>query len=597
MLARLSIQNLAIIDNLTLDFDDGFTVLTGETGAGKSIIIGALNLVLGERSSADDIRTGCDTAVIEALFDISACQAVQAVLRSQGICNDAEEVEPELVIHREISRQGRGKCLVNGRLVTVGQLKEIGDLLVDLHGQHQHQSLLKNELHREILDSFGADTIAKPLENYRKTYDQWREVIDRLRALDRDEREVERQKGLIQYQLDEIREAELEPEEDRLLEEEKGRLQHVDSLKRNTAQANDLLYEGETQGLSIIDLLGQCEQLLEQCVALDGSLAHSLDQLASARAQVEDMAVELGRYADALDADPERLTQVEDRLHLIRRLRKKYGATIEDILAEADRLETELHSLTHAEEEQGELDHKRIQIEAELVRQAEGLTRLREKAGKSFAGLLKKELVELEMPKVEFAVEMSAGEEEWLDEEDKGEESEALYDAYRVLFPDGKSRRIYPWGVDVVEFMISPNRGESLKPLRRIASGGELSRLMLALKVIMGDREHIPTLIFDEIDTGISGKTGMRVGEKMAGLGRDFQLICITHLAQIAARASHHFAVSKAEKGKRTLTHVEGLEPEARVIELARLLGGETDSAIAREHARALLDGSTLTRQ
>jgi DNA repair protein RecN (Recombination protein N) len=595
MLVRLSIHNLAIIDRLCLDLRAGFTAITGETGAGKSIIIGALNLALGERASSEDIRSGMDEAVIEALFDVSRLPRVRRLLAEQGLADAPGDDGADLVVRREISRQGRGRCLVNGRLATVGQLREIGDQLVDLHGQHQHQSLLRMELHREILDNFGDARVRPARDAWRADFDEYRRVLERLRALNRDEREVERLKGLLEFQLREIREAQLEDREDERLEEERGRLRHVDALMRNTAQANDMLYEGEQSGASAVDLLIQCEKLLEQSAELDPSLSERFAQIAELRAQVEDLAAGLRSYADSLDADPARLAEVEDRLHLIRRLKKKYGASVADILAEADKYEKELHGLTHGAEERAALEAERARLEKSLATKADALTEARREAGRRFAKGLRAHLAELEMPGVEFEVQIareSADERRPAEgeETDAPERGAAASGGLAIAFPDGSRQRIFPWGADIVEFLISPNRGEGLKPLRRIASGGELSRVMLALKALMGDQEQIPTLIFDEIDTGISGRAGSRVGDKMAGLGKKFQVVCITHLAQIAARAGRHLAVRKETAGKRVITRVEELDRRpARLGEIARLLGGEPDSEIARQHADELL--------
>lgn len=611
MLLRLHIEDLAIIDALTLDFTDGFTVLTGETGAGKSIILGALNLVLGERASSDDVRTGCESAVAEALFEVSACGRLRDLLAEWGLLEDDGEavasgsgrkraggrdrIPVELVLRREIGAQGRSRCLVNGRLVTLAQLRQIGDRLVDLHGQHQHQSLLRVETHREILDGFGDGEHVRALEAYRAAFGRYSAVVARLRSLNRDEREIERQKGVLEYQLREISEAELTPGEDAALDEERRRLTHAEALKHNATEANDLLYEGENCPAPVSDLVAQVAALAAEAVRLDPSLGTVAERLEAVRAEVDDLAATLRSYAEDLEHDPERLSEIEDRLHLIRQLKRKYGGTIEEILEKAAQFERELHTLTHGREEQERLEAERAELERQVVQAAECLSAKRRETGERFSKGLQRHLKDLEMTAVRFEVRLDREElgvpSSFAEEEEEGRESrrETSRAGEWLPFPDGKRYRVHDYGVDQVEFLFSPNVGEALKPLRKIASGGELSRIMLGLKVLLRSQDQVPTLIFDEIDTGISGRTGTAVGDKMAELGGRYQVICITHLPQIAARATHHFVVRKTQQKGRTLTRVERLDPGERQGEIARLLGGEPDSAIARRHASELL--------
>lgn len=572
MLTRLQIRDLAIIDKLTLDLSGGFTALTGETGAGKSIIIGAMNLVLGERASSDDVRTGCDQAVVEALFDIEGHGPLCTALSEWNLGGEGNE----LVIRREISAQGRSRCLVNGRLAPLGQLKSIGDLLADLHGQHQHQSLLKVELHRVIVDAFGGADLLKGIEAFGKLYARHGEVVRRLDSLNRDEREIERQKDLLEYQVREIEEAHLDPGEDTALEEDRRRLQHADVLLQNAAAAWDLLFEGEVEAATVEEMVSRCEKLLAESARLDPSLQNLEERLAAARLELSDISSTLRSYADGLEHDPARLQEVEDRVYLIGQLKKKYGATIDEILEKKDRFEEELHELTHSREEQERLEAELGDVVKKLARAAEELSKKRKKVGDRFASGICRELKELEMPGVKFQVK--------LDRETGGEEN-----ARAIPFPRGKRYVIHEAGVDQVEFLISPNEGEDVKPLKKIASGGELSRIMLALKVLMRSQDQVPTLVFDEIDTGISGRTGARIGQKMSALGDHYQVICITHLPQIAVKAAEHFAVRKVKEKHRTLTRVERLNTNDRLAEVARLLGGKADSPIARRHAKELM--------
>ncbi len=608
MLLRLQIQNLAIIDALTLDFQGGFTALTGETGAGKSIIVGALKLLLGERASSEDIRTGCASAVVEALFDITGRERVIRLLQAFNLLEVEDGDAGELVLRREISTHGRGRCLLNGKLITLAQLKRLGDLLVDLHGQHLHQSLLNVELHREIIDAFGGPPLGKCLETYRALFARHGEVLSRLRSLDRGERGIERQKGLLEFQLCEIDEAALERGEDDRLEEEAHRLRHALELKQNTAGANDLLFEGEVDTVTVFALLARCEKMLQESASLDPSLDELAARLTGTRTDLEDIAATLRSYAAGLSLDPDRLEEVEDRLHLIRKLKKKYGATLEEILTERDRMEAEFHALTHSTEDQEGLKAERATLEGTLASAAQALTEQRQAAGERFSKGLCRQLAELEMPHVRFQV--SIRREKWTaqppedpapQEEEDGRTAPGRgrdrAHPRAIRFQDGKQYRIQETGVDQVEFLISPNPGEDLKSLRRIASGGELSRIMLALKMLMRSLDQVPTLIFDEIDTGISGRTGAGIGEKMAKLGGQYQVICITHLPQIAARADAQFSVRKVREKKRTLTRVERLDRDGRLEEIARLLGGRPDSPSARSHAKELLSQQTGTNR
>ncbi len=611
MLLRLHIEDLAIIDALTLDFTEGFTVLTGETGAGKSIILGALNLVLGERASSDDVRTGCEAALAEALFEVSACARLKELLAEWGLLDNGDSLldgisakkrtggqsaPVELVLRREIGAQGRSRCLANGRLVTLAQLRQIGDRLVDLHGQHQHQSLLRVEVHREILDGFGDTEHGRALDEFHALFERYSAVVARLRSLNRDEREIERQKGVLEYQVREISEAELTPGEDESLDEERRRLTHAEALKRNATEANDLLYEGESCPTSVADLVAQVAALTAESARLDPSLGTVAERLEALRAEVDDLAATLRSYAEDLEHDPERLSEIEDRLHLIRQLKRKYGGTIEEILDKAAQFERELHTLTHGREEQERLEAERAQLERQVAEAAERLSTKRRETGERFAKGLQRHLKDLEMTAVRFEVRLDreeAGTRPSVADDGENDGDIPPPETHRggdwLLFPNGKRYRVHDYGVDQIEFLFSPNVGEALKPLRKIASGGELSRIMLGLKVLLRSQDQVPTLIFDEIDTGISGRTGTAVGDKMAELGGRYQVICITHLPQIAARAAHHFVVRKTQQKGRTLTRVERLDAGERQAEIARLLGGEPDSAIARRHASELL--------
>ncbi len=599
MLQHLKIRDLAIINDLTLDFSGGFTALTGETGAGKSIIIGALNLVLGERASSDDVRSGCELAVAEALFDLSDRDALIKRIVKSEIIDDIPD--GQLILRREVSAQGRSRAQANGRTITIGQLRELGDMLVDLHGQHQHQSLLHVDLHRQFVDAYGGEPLAKTLKEYREQYAAYRKVLRKLRSVQTDERELERRRDLLEYQLKEIRDVAPEPGEDDRLDEERSRLRHAETLGQLTGESQIVLYEGSESGdPTVIDMLRECSSRLEQAASLDGSLNELAERLEALEAEVDDVASSLRDYLADLEHDPNRLSEVDDRLHILKRLKSKYGATIDEVMAEARKMQSELDEMVVGREEQDALEAKRRELEKELAKAADVLTKQRRNAGERLAKDMVAQLRELQMPEVQFearierlcvdkadkSVTKSNTDEGW---EEEADDKAAVDDGAVIRFPDKKRYRVGPDGADQIEFIISPNAGEELRPLRRIASGGELSRIMLALKVLLRSMDQVPTLVFDEIDTGISGKTGARIGEKMSELGEHFQVICITHLPQIAAKAATHFAVEKTKEKGRTLTHVTRLDAETRLGEIARLLGGDTESEIGRKHAKELL--------
>lgn len=590
MLQSLRIRNLAIIDELELEIQPGFTALTGETGAGKSIIIGALNLILGERASSEDVRSGCEKAEVEALFELGPQTPAAKWLQQWDPEMEAGE---ELIIRREVSAQGRSRAFINGRITPLRQLRELGDLLTDLHGQHQHQSLLHVENHRAILDDQSGEEGERARSAFAELYQKHRKLRKTLNKLNRDEREVERQKGILEFQIHEIHEADPAPDEMEALQEERERLRHVDSLRQHTAFSVEALYEGENLDHTVTDLLGRCEEEMTAAARMDPSLESTVELIAEARVRVEEAVNALRTYGEKLEADPQRLEEIEARLHLLKTLCRKYGGSLPEVLAEAERMEEELHGLTHQDEEQERLRKELEGLEKNLGAAAEKLTACRKKTAQGFAKSLLTHLKDLDMAKARFEARVEPMTEKPApeDEEEDGEEEPLPKPAESALIPlpDGQMVRVNETGADQVEFLISPNAGEELKPLRKIASGGELSRIMLALKALTRSQTRVPVLVFDEIDTGISGQTGSRVGEKMARLAENCQVLCITHLPQIAARASHHFAVEKEVVKKRTLTRLKVLKKEDREKEIARLLGGETDSVIALEHARQLL--------
>jgi DNA repair protein RecN (Recombination protein N) len=568
MLVSLRIQDLAIIDELDIEFSPGLNILTGETGAGKSIILGALELILGARGSPEDIRSHCDRARVEAVFDIRAVPRVRHWLQSHGIQGDDDD---DLLIARELSRLGKGRHFIMGSLAPLASVRELGDLLVDIHGQHQHQSLLAVENHLDALDRFArTDAIQSQVA---ALWSQWQELGRCLDALSRDEREIERRKDTLAFQVREIEAAQLVAGEDVPLEQERQRLAHAEALVQTASHATDLLSEGETTETTILALLARLEDDLAEIARFDPTMAALADEVRDERFRLEDIAARLSQYRASLDADPRRLEMIDDRLDLIRRMKRKYGAEIEDILALGEENRRELDRLEHRDDELARIQSERIETARALGEACEELSRAREAASRALEEALVGVLADLNMPDARFAVAI--------------ERKPAEPDEGAPI--GGRCFRVGPTGVDQVEFLISPNPGEDLKPLRKIASGGELSRIMLALKSLLAGNDQIATLVFDEIDVGIGGATAEHVGEKMAELSRSHQIVCITHLPQIAARAEAHFAVEKSIVAGRAVTNVRRLTAGERPVELARMLDGAQVTDLGRRHAAQMI--------
>jgi len=568
VLLSLRIRDLAIIETLEIEFSPGLNILTGETGAGKSIIVGALELILGGRASADDIRSQSERARVEAVFDISALPHVRKWLGSHGL----ESGENDLIVAREISRSGRGRNFIMGSLVPLAALRELGNELVDLHGQHQHQSLLAEERHLDVLDDFARTGELR--HRVANLFAKWRKLRDRLEELSRDERQIEQRKDMLVFQVREIEAAALQIGEDERLEEERRRLAHAEALAEAALRAEDILVEGEHCEPTLLALLARVEDAVEELARYDPTTAPLAEELREERFKLEDIAARLSEYRSGLEPDPQRLEVVEDRLDTIRRLKKKYGATIEEILALCDENKRELERLEHRDDE---IEKTRAQLERaaeELGRACKALSEARREGAKKLERALVRVLDNLNMPRTRFEVAF---------DHEPAEQGQGV--------PiEGRFYRADSTGIDRVRFLISPNPGEQLKPLRKIASGGEISRIMLALKSLIAANDRIPTLVFDEIDVGIGGATADRVGEKMAELSKRRQIICITHLPQIAAKARTHFAVEKKVVSGRTVTCVRRLEPTERPAELARLLEGARVTELGRRHAAQMIE-------
>ena len=583
MLTEISIQDFAIIDRLRLSLAPGFNVLTGETGAGKSIIIDALGVLLGARADSSWVRSGADRARVEGLFALTDFQRelLTPVLEEYGLLEAVEEAD-ELILTREISASGRSTGRVNGRAVTAAALGAVGQTLVDIHGQTEHLSLLRVRQHIDLLDRYAG--LGGPRAQVAETARKVRAVRQELTALRRDERELARRQEMLRYQVDEIEEASLRPGEDVDLAQERVRLVNAQKLMELAEGVYAALYDMGDEQRGALDLLGDAAGQLHSLVKLDPRLA---DQETTLMAAMDGLAV-LGRamrdYRDEIEGNPERLEEVEDRLLLIANLKRKYGDTVEDILAFAQRASTELEGIENRSERMEALQAQEGRLLKRLGEQAAALSVARREAGDRMARAVETELAELRMERTQFYVNLERVE----------DPAGCPIDGARYAFDTT--------GVDRVEFLISPNPGEPLRPLVKIASGGETSRLMLALKSVLAAGDTVPTLIFDEIDQGIGGRVGEIVGRKLWKLtvannhaDLTHQVICITHLPQIAAYGDAHFNVAKKVHGDRTTTIIRPIEHDERVAELTTMLGAETD--LARQTATEMLDSTASLKE
>lgn len=553
MLEHLHIRNVALIKESEISFGDGLNILTGETGAGKSMIIDSLQFALGGRAGKDFLRHGEKQAAVEALFSVQS-QALTEKLAENGI---VPEEDGTLLITRTLSEAGKSVCRINGSTVTVGMLKEIAEDMIDIYGQHEHQSLLNPVKHIRLLDRFCGAGFGEAMEEYKNSRQRLKDLEKQLTILIGDESQREQRMDMLLFQKEEIEAAELqEGEEDALLEQKK-RLSSMERLIRLTGESVTLLYDGDDRAPSACDQLGDALAKLQEAAEYDAALSPLADALADGYAAVEDCARELKREAEKQEADPEELERIEERLQLFYKLKRKYGGSIEAILEFYEKAVQELEFLSNSSEKAAELSAKKAAEEKRLSALAETLTARRRATAEQVEEQIETALHDMEMKHARFHIQI---------------EEKADWGA------DGK---------DKVEFLISANAGEPLKPLAKIASGGEMSRVMLALKTVLVDADEIGTFIFDEIDTGVSGRTARRVGEKMRFLGGKRQLLCITHLPQIAAMADNHFLIEKESDAGETVTRVTALDEEGAVREVARLMNDVTETTLAA--ARELL--------
>jgi DNA repair protein RecN (Recombination protein N) len=570
MIKEIRIRNFAIIENLAVSFEKGLNVLTGETGAGKSIIIDALNLLLGGRADTDSIRSGETNAFVEAVFEVTDFKTRDLILES-GI----EMEEGELLVKRQISNTGKNRCLLNDSSVTVSTLAKIGDRLVDLHGQHDHQTLLHPEVHVELLDLYGKCKSIR--DEFAENFSDHQAQTKKLRSMKMDEQELLQKQEFLSFQLKEIDEAHLSHEEEEEIKTERNKLKHAGQIREGLQKCQSLLTD---EGGSIIENLGQVLKELEALQNIDPGLTEPVERSRSAFYELEEVVESLRNYDRSLEFNPSRLEEIEDRLAEISGLKRKYGNDIAEIIKRREKIAEELEKLASNEENMQTLEDDLKQQEKVLSKLGTQLAEKRESAAKNLTRSVEKELKELSMGNVQLGVRF---------------DYPGKPDGF-ILFRKKKMKATLI-GLGTLEFLFSPNPGEELRPLAKIASGGELSRVMLALKSILNDQDTVPVMIFDEVDTGIGGKVAEKVGTKLQKVANTKQVFCITHLPQIAGMAFSHFRVEKEVKGKRTRSTIRQLEHEERVEELARMSSGANITDASLEHAREMLRPGSARRK
>jgi DNA repair protein RecN (Recombination protein N) len=558
VLVEVYIENFAIIDTLHVRFAEGLNIVTGETGAGKSIMVDALTVALGGRGYTEFIRAGTQKSVVEAIFNLSNVSAAKKKAIDYGFL-DAEGEETELLIRREITRSGRNRNLVNGHPATNVMVAELGDLLLDIHGQHEHQSILNADYHIELLDLYGK---LLPLrEQVSAAFRQFKKAERELRALRDVSRERIQHLDLLRFQQEEIAKAQLKPGEDEALLQERKILAGAEQLASGAAVIYEILYSDHG---AVLEKLGDLLRRLEELAKIDESLDSHLKSCESIQYHLEDVAFSIRDYAQSIEVDPYRLEEVEKRIDELTTLKRKYGNSIEEILTFYQDIGQELESFDVRETRITALEKEYEMLRGTLQQLSQKLSRNRQQVAESFKKQVMEELAVLGMEKTRFSVDFKAAGTEHTPFTAKG--------------------------MDKIEFLIAPNPGEPMKPLSKIASGGEISRIMLGLKTLLGSVDQIPTMVFDEIDTGIGGKIAEIVGKKLEQVSSSHQVICITHLPQIACKGAAHFHVEKHTEADRTITSIQLLSAQQRLDEIAKMLGGETITRTTLQHAREMLE-------
>ena len=592
MLTNLRIKNLALVADLVLELQPGYNVITGETGAGKSILIGALNLVLGERADRTLIRSGSDNCTVEGVFDVSRLKApLKEFLEENGLepCE-----EQQLVLKRTFTSAGTNRQFINGSPTTLSTLASLGQWLVDIHGPHEHQSLLHPASQLAILDAFGK------LEAERAAFTalvrRRAEVEKEKAALIVDEKTYAQQLDLLRFQVGEITEARLQPEEEEQVEQEYKRASNAARLVQLSRAALDLLSENES---ALLTQAGVITRTLQELQRIDAGAAPLLALHEQAVSALHDLQAELSRYSDKVEADPAQAQQLEERLNLLHSLKRKYGASLAEVIAFGQEAEAKLRSLEQRDAELERLNAELAKLDAELRRAGQALSQQRRKLLPQLGKAVSRQLADLGFKQSQFEVALSsanlpggqtsktAGDTPGAARETPNTKPQTPNSGGQAPGTGPQSPHLNSTGLDTVEFQFAPNPGEPLRPLRAIASSGELARVMLALKTVLAAVDQIPLLVFDEVDANVGGETARAVGEKMRQIAQKRQVLCITHLPQVAAPASAHYVASKQVKAGRTTSGITRLEPAERVTELARMLGGQSDAA--RKHAQALL--------
>lgn len=560
MLSLLHIENIALIQSADIRFEPGFNVLTGETGAGKSIVIDSIGAVLGERTSRELIRTGAKSALVTAVFT----QVPNLPWLEENGFPTGEE---ELLLQRELQGDGRNVCRIDGKLVTVAQLRELGRQLLNIHGQHDGQQLLDPASHLGYLDQFGG---CQPLlESYQEAYRKWHDIRREMDKLQMDEAERSRRVDTLNYQIQELERAQLKAGEDEELSARRTLLRSAGRLME-AVQSAEFALSGDEDRDGACSLIAQAEGEVQGVSSISPELSELSEKLTALRCAADDAADTLRDLSRSFDFSPGELDQVEERLDLLYRLRKKYGPTVEDMLSYLDRCRKELDQIQYADDTLARLEKELKKAQKEAVRRGEVLSQARREAAGALQARVQEELRQLDMPKVQFQTEFT---------------------------PKGGEAGMDETGLDEVQFLMSANLGEALKPIQKVASGGELARIMLALKNVLAEGDQIGTLVFDEVDTGVSGRAAQKVAEKMAQVARGKQVLCVTHLPQIAAMADTHFSVQKGEREGRTYTRLERLDRSQRREELARLIGGASITPSLLESAEELLRQAEQQKQ
>lgn len=557
----MTIKNFAIIESLSLTFQEGMTVLTGETGAGKSIIIDALGLLVGGRGSADFIRHGEERLELQGLF---ALAEDNLACRNALIENGIDASDDMVVLERSLFRSGKNSCRINGKLVTTVLLRQIGSKLIDIHSQHEHQELMNEEFHLSLLDRFASDKIKPALTKYQKNFKEYQTIEKEWQNWTKNERELAQRLDMLRFQQQEIENANLQAgEEDRLLEQ-KNILANFEKLNENLQGAYAAI-QGEPGGLEFV---GEAMRQMEAAASIHTDYKAVSEAISSSYYMLEDSMSQIRQSLDQLEFQPEELNQIESRLNDLNQLKRKYGKTIEDIIQYEQEISSEMEKLTDSESHVGHLETKLATLKAELTKQANTLTEIRKKAAVTLEKQIKQELNHLYMEKAIFSVRFEANKMELTDS-----------------------------GQDSVVFYMSTNPGEPLKPLAKIASGGELSRMMLALKTIFSRHQGITSIIFDEVDTGVSGRVGQAIAEKIYAVSVGSQVLCISHLPQVAAMANHHYYITKKVQNKRTTTSVTVLKGEEKVEEISRMIAGIEVTELTKQHAKEMIEQAEKVKQ